>query len=395
VPPGLVVPIALLAILSVIAIPQPSLSQVQEVGDGPAVAEPEQVAGDAGGTTESEMVLIPGGEFLMGKEGYADFSPPHEVRIAPFFIDRFEVTNAQYLEFCKATDRRLPEFWGLDVYRSGPDYPEYPVIGVSWLDARDYARWRGARLPTEAEWEYAARGGLVNKNYSHGDDFDSTLYAPGGFTGSAAPIRVGSFPPNGFGLHDMTRNVCEWVSDWYDEDYYSMSPADNPTGPGRGSFKGVRSGGWHTGPYCSRVYFRTALKSNWVDFNVGFRCAQYEGASAALEMERTITELGIAMALAEYRAMRGSQPGTYYFDESEFNEMGYRLIGKEKIAEAIEVFELTAEAFPQSFNAYDSLGEAYMIHGDSESAIRNYRRALELNRACRTSRAALQKLTEE
>ncbi len=344
---------------------------------------------------EAEMALIPRGEFLMGKEGHQDFSPQHKVWIDPFYIDKYEVTNAQYFEFCEATDHKLPEFWGLDVYRSGLDHPDHPVVGVSWLDATAYATWRGARLPTEAEWEYAARGGLITRNYSHGDEMDSTLYAPSGFTGDGAPSPVGSFPPNGHGLYDMTRNVAEWVSDWYDYDYYAVSPQRNPTGPGHGKFRGLRGGGWHTGPYCSRVYIRTGLQSNWVDFNVGFRCAKYYGESAALRMERIIEESEIAAAVEAYREMRKSDAGTYYHDETEFNDMGYRLLADGKHAEAIEVFKLNTEAFPKSFNAFDSLGEAYMTQGNRNLAVVYYHRSLELNPANSGGRRKLAELEGE
>lgn len=343
-------------------------------------------------TTQEQMILLPGGEVRLGKDGFADFSPEHTARLDPFFIDRYEVTNAQYAEFCAATEHRLPEFWGLEVYRAGPDFPDHPVVGVSWLDARTYAAWRGCRLPSEAEWEYAARGGLLGQNYSHGDEFDSTLYAPSGFTGTAAPAPVGSFPPNGFDLYDMTRNVSEWVHDWYDPDYYSNSPAGNPTGPWHGTFRVIRGGGWHTGPYCSRVYYRAGLKSNWVDFNVGFRCARPQGESAALRMEEIILAEDIERGVAEYGRMRAQPPGVYYFDQFELNEMGYRLVGADRRAAATRVFELIVEAYPDSYNAHDSLGEVYALNGDRERAIEHYQRAIELYPKCRSSHAALQEL---
>jgi len=333
----------------------------------------------AAAPAEPEMVLIPGGTFLMGQTGHADFSPQHEVTISPFYMDKHEVTNASYQEFCEATGRRLPEFWGMEEYRSGPGYPDHPVVGVSWIDANAYAAWRGARLPTEAEWEYAARGGLAGKNYSHGDDLDSTLYAPGGWTGDGAPSAVCSYPPNGYGLCDMTKNVLEWVNDFYGREYYAGAPELDPTGPGYGKFHVCRGGGWHTGPYCSRVYIRTALQNNWVDFNVGFRCAKYAGTSAALRMEKTIEEKGIVRALEEYWDMKKADLGEYYFAEFEFNDLGYRLVEKEMLTEAIEVFRLNTEAYPHSFNAWDSLGEAYRKRGNTRLAIENYERSLEEN----------------
>jgi iron(II)-dependent oxidoreductase len=221
----------------------------------------------------TEMVRIPPGEFIMGDDSEGDHHPPHRVWVRSFYLDVYEVTNAQYFAFCRATDRKLPEFWGSQRYRCGPDWPDHPVVGISSRDAEAYAEWVGKRLPTEAEWEYAARGGLAGNHYAHGDEIDSTTanYSRAG-TGGTMP--VGSYPPNGFGLYDMSGNVVEWVADRYAADYYANSPAENPTGPETGKFRVIRGGGWHSGPYCSRVYFRNGLPANWLDFNVGFRCAR-------------------------------------------------------------------------------------------------------------------------
>jgi iron(II)-dependent oxidoreductase len=220
-----------------------------------------------------EMVLIPAGEFRMGSDDEGDHAPVHAVTVDSFYIDRFEVTNAQYHAFCLDTGRGLPEFWGMDSFRSGPAHPDHPVVGVSWYDAAAYAEWAGKRLPTEAEWEYAARGGLAGAAYPNGDELSPS---DANYTKSehGAPVAVGSYPPNGFGLHDAAGNVVEWVADWYASDYYSVSPNAGPTGPGDGKFRVIRGGGWHSGPGCNRVFFRNALPSNWRDINVGFRCAR-------------------------------------------------------------------------------------------------------------------------
>ncbi len=147
------------------------------------------------------------------------------------------------------------------------------MVFVSPGDARAYAAWRGKRLPTEAEWERAARGGLAGKKYVGGDELDSTRV---NFTLSrlGGPVAVGSFTPNGYGLYDMAGNVQEWVADRYDKVYYAGSPAEDPTGPEQGAYRVLRGGGWATGPGCMGVSRRYALPSNWVDFNVGFRCAR-------------------------------------------------------------------------------------------------------------------------
>jgi sulfatase modifying factor 1 len=221
----------------------------------------------------AELVLIPGGEFLMGADEQGDHSPVHRVRLGAFFIDRYEVTNAQYQSFCQATGRRLPQFWATSGFRSGPRYPNHPVVGVSWRDASDYAAWRGKRLPTEAEWEYAARGGLAGLDFPNGNSLQPS---DGNYneSGQGGPVGVGSYPANGFGLHDMQGNVVEWVADLYGAEYYASSPAVKPQGPATGRFRVIRGGGWHSGASCNRVHFRNALPPNWVDFNVGFRCAK-------------------------------------------------------------------------------------------------------------------------
>ena len=225
---------------------------------------------------DTTMVLIPAGEFVMGREGTGDNSPPHAVRLSAFHLDRCEVTNAEYEAFCKATGKDLPFFWGLDRFRSGSKYPDHPVIGVNSGDAREYAKWRGKRLPTEAEWEYAARGGLAGMKYAGGNTLDSSKV---NFTRSKqdGPVAVGSYEPNGYGLCDMAGNVQEWVADRYGAEYYKTSPAEDPQGPEQGRFRVIRGGGWYTGPMCMDVGLRYALPSNWVDFNVGFRCARDAG----------------------------------------------------------------------------------------------------------------------
>ncbi|UCF79419.1 MAG: formylglycine-generating enzyme family protein [Candidatus Eiseniibacteriota bacterium] len=240
----------------------------QETGSDGAETVPEETAGAA-----SDCVVIPGGEFLMGSDGEGDHAPAHRVRIDSFCMDKYEVTNAQYAAFCQETGRKMPEFWGMGRFRSGPDFPDHPVTGVSWRDAEAYAEWCGKRLPTEAEWEYAARGGLEGKAFPYGDTADSTL-ANYTKSGEGGTVAVGSYPANGFGLHDMAGNVSEWVSDYYDGEYYGESPSDNPKGPEEGKFRVFRGGGWHSGPSCTRVFYRNALPTNWVDFNVGFRCAK-------------------------------------------------------------------------------------------------------------------------
>lgn len=222
-----------------------------------------------------DMVLIPGGEFLMGDDEEEDNSPIHKVYVDSFYMDKYEVTNAQYFKFCKQTGRSLPEFWGMKEFHSGLDFPKHPVVFINWRHAEAYAKWAGKRLPTEAEWEYAARAGLVGKDFPNGDYLDSTM--ANFFSKERVPkgtVPVGSYPPNGYGLYDMAGNVGEWVLDYYDKNYYKNSAYKNPSGPKKGKFVVIRGGGWHSGITCVRVHYRNCLKKGWIDFNLGFRCVK-------------------------------------------------------------------------------------------------------------------------
>ena len=225
---------------------------------------------------EDAFVEIPSGAFAMGGDTEPDHRPIHHVEISSFRLTKFHVTNAQYAAFCGVAEHHFPEFWGQDRYHCGPAFPNHPVVGVSWLDASAFAEWAGGRLVTEAEWEYAARGGFEGEAYPFGDEIDPTKanYARTGPTGTAP---VGSYAPNGYGLHDMCGNVVEWVTDRYDPTYYTRSPKADPPGPETGKHRVIRGGGWHSGVSCNQVFWRHALPLSWVDFNVGFRCAKDTG----------------------------------------------------------------------------------------------------------------------
>ena len=225
---------------------------------------------------DPSMVLIPGDEFVMGKDsekGY-NYSPAHRVKVDSFFMDRHEVTNAEYYLFCKTTGYKLPEFWNTDLFNSGEDYPDYPVIGINWGDAFKYAKWAGKRLPTEAEWEYAARGGLIDNEYPNGNAWTKAKAKQDSIGWKNLTEPVEKYEPNAFGLYDMAGNVWEWVYDNYSENYYQESENDNPKGPENGGNRVIRSGSWHSGAMCKKVYFRKGLPGNWCDFAVGFRCAR-------------------------------------------------------------------------------------------------------------------------
>ncbi len=223
------------------------------------------------------MVLIPAGWFLMGSPegvGGSDEHPQHKVWVDAFWIDRYEVTNAQYEKFMKATGHSVPEFWNDDDFNK----PEHPVVGVSWDDAVAYAQWAGKRLPTEAEWEKAARGGLVGKRYPWGDGIS---HYNANFEGTEGRDRwngtspVGSFPPNRYGLYDMAGNAWEWCADWYGYNYYSSSPERNPKGPNIGKLRSLRGGGWGYNPDHVRVASRRYCygRPMYTVNHLGFRCA--------------------------------------------------------------------------------------------------------------------------
>lgn len=220
------------------------------------------------------MALIPAGEFNMGKNSgtTSDWQPEHMVKISSFYMDKHEVTNREYYDFCIATKNALPFFWGMKEFNSGMDFPDFPVVGVTFYDAQNYAKWANKRLPTEAEWEYAARGGLTGMNFPFGDQIDSTKTNYG--RKYKGILKVGSFPPNGFGVFDISGNVWEWTSDFYSNNYYASSQSENPKGPENGRFKVIRGGSWHSGAMCNQTYYRNGLSPSWVDFAVGFRCVR-------------------------------------------------------------------------------------------------------------------------
>ena len=215
------------------------------------------------------MVLIPAGNFQMGSNDGDDDDekPVHIVHIDAFYMDADEVTNAQYRKFMSATGHRKPSYYWND---SAYNQPNQPVVGVDWHDAVAYARWAGKRLPTEAEWEYAARGGLSGKKYPWGDLVGSSQANYNRNVGK--PVPVGSFEPNGYGLYDMAGNVYEWCADWYDSQYYSNSPSRNPQGPSSGTSRVLRGGGWNVTSVNMGVYDRLMSGILSMHPHVGFRC---------------------------------------------------------------------------------------------------------------------------
>jgi len=244
-----------------------------------------------------KMVYISAGTFMMGSnDGDADEKPVHEVYTDAFYMDEHEVTNEQYCKFLNAISVKDDGYRWLDssgnrliyhnssyckIEKSGSrfkpksGYENHPVIYVYRSGADAYAKWVGGRLPTEAEWEKAARGGLDGQKYPNGNSIshdDANYKGTGGRDRWERTAPVKSFAPNGYRLYDMAGNVYEWCSDIWDADYYSKSPKNNPTGPSSGSYYVVRGGSW----YHDSNRVRCGFRFNVYDFNddddyVGFR----------------------------------------------------------------------------------------------------------------------------
>jgi formylglycine-generating enzyme required for sulfatase activity len=280
------------------------------------------------------MIKLDGGPFLMGTEDADGFpadgeGPVREIELEPFWIEPFAVTNRRFAEFIEATEYEteaqrygwsfvfgglLPDDfppthgaaqapWWRQVHGAtwrmpeGPkttieDRLDHPVVHVSWRDAVAFCDWAGLRLPTEAEWEYAARGGLEQKRFPWGDErepdgehrmnvwqgtFPSENTLDDGFFGTAP---ADSFVANGFGLHNTSGNVWEWCADWFDSGYPGVSPSSNPSGPEVGEAKVIRGGSYlcHDS-YCNRyrVAARTSNTPDSTTGNMGFRCARSVG----------------------------------------------------------------------------------------------------------------------
>jgi formylglycine-generating enzyme required for sulfatase activity len=283
-----------------------------------------------------DMVLLPGGRFWMGTgqaDGYMEDGegPVHPVRLDPFWIDRYAVSNARFGAFVAATGyvteaerfgwsfvfvgllpddfpptRRVAHApWWRQVHGADWRHPEgpqsqiadrlsHPVVHVSWNDATAFCHWSGTRLPTEAEWEYAARGGLERRTYPWGDElepggehrmnvwqgrFPSVNTCADGYYGTAP---VDAYLPNGYGLYNMTGNVWEWCRDWYSTAYYAHAPRLNPRGPRGGSRRVIRGGSYlchRSYSYRYRVAARAANTPDSATCDIGIRCVREAGAA--------------------------------------------------------------------------------------------------------------------
>ena len=236
--------------------------------EGPTHASPAIV--------EPRCALVPAGEFLMGcDQGRDEERPAHRVWVAAFEMAVYQVRNADFAVFMQATGYPAPPNWGR------PDFsdPDLPVVSVSWVEAQKYCDWLSAatgrryRLPTEAEWERATRGGVENRLYPWGDE-PPTARADyqrrwGGEV--RGPLPVGQSEPNPYGIYDLCENVHEWCADWYQADYYAHSPERQPRGPDRGERRASRGGSWRHHIKVSRVAARSSIPPAFQYADYGFR----------------------------------------------------------------------------------------------------------------------------
>lgn len=228
----------------------------------------EKATAPGGPDKYADMVLVPAGEFVMGsaESRIASEAPPHKVWLDAYYIDRYEVTSARFKEFLKATGRKGPR----QHYR---DEDGYPAVYMDWFDAQAYCEYRGKTLPTEAQWEKAARGGSAWR-YCFGDDRAELGEYAWFWVNSGRKIHpVGGKKPNGYGIYDMHGNVLEWTADWYKGDYYSESPAKNPAGPAEGKDKVIRGGSSYVTAELCRSAARMKSSPYTRYSGKGFRCA--------------------------------------------------------------------------------------------------------------------------
>jgi formylglycine-generating enzyme required for sulfatase activity len=242
---------------------------------------------------EDDMVLIPAGEFTMGRSakdeftgcqalnqecqlsGFMDEEPIHKLVLDAFSIDKTEVTNALY-QACEEQGACTPPQESNSNtqanYYGNPEFDNYPVIYITWDQAKTYCEWRGARLPTEAEWEKAARG-TDGRTYPWGENIDESFanfnYGVGDTT-AAGSYEKGKSP---YGIYDMAGNVWEWVADWYSETYYGKPPTENPTGPVAGEMRVLRGGSWGLAGLSVSTSYRYARDPAETSPDLGFRCA--------------------------------------------------------------------------------------------------------------------------
>jgi formylglycine-generating enzyme required for sulfatase activity len=265
----------------------PTATEVEPAATNEPIDLPEKITE----TNNSEMLLIPAGEFQMGSSvGGSGELPIHTVWLDSFYIDLFEVTHEQFSAFLDSEGNQEEggETW-LDADATGlhlssseeswqveEGYESHPIFELTWYAANAYCQWRGARLPTEAEWEKAARGTILEDGrvYPWGiGEIDNDKANFNRYYEETLP--VGSLPAgvSSYGVHDLAGNISEFTADWYDRDYYSNSPIENPTGPESGDMRVVRGGSYYDQPHLLLSTYRLGVNPNWSNNVTGFRCA--------------------------------------------------------------------------------------------------------------------------
>ncbi|MDF0643230.1 MAG: SUMF1/EgtB/PvdO family nonheme iron enzyme [Nitrospira sp.] len=250
--------------------------------DGQTV-DVKAVAGKDG----APMILIPAGAFKMGSnEGLPNERPEHQVLLDNYYIDQYEVTLSLYRKFLESGNHDSPPTWDDEAATTVGDRP---AVGMKWDDAAAYCQWVGKRLPTEAEWEKAARGTDGRRypwghmqpfvdiaNYNRGvwvSEAVTLVSVTSGLEGMSVRhgLKTGGRSP--YGLAHMAGNAAEWVADWYDREFYQLSPEKNPTGPSKGEKRVIRGGSWADLPPALRVTARFSAEPEFEDRTIGFRCA--------------------------------------------------------------------------------------------------------------------------
>lgn len=241
-----------------------------------------------GQAQQEPMVRIPAGPFEMGRSHelpddhlkwfpqlLRDDRPVRTVALGAFDIDAHEVTNREYSQFVEAGLARKPHYWPRGRIPEGK--ADQPVANVTWDEAHAYCRWKGKRLPTEAEWEKACRGGLTAKKFPWGDEEAESERAH--YDSVKGPKATCSYESNGYGLCDMAGNVWEWTADRYAKDYYSVGSSQNPQGPTAGRYRVLRGGSWADVPKFLTCAHRSFSRPEERSPNIGFRCARTAEAS--------------------------------------------------------------------------------------------------------------------
>ena len=262
----------------------PALGQTPTCRATARTIDPAQAAATTPVFNTAEEILIPAGSFQMGCDSSnpaescnGDEQPLHTVMLDAYSIDKYEVTNARYKACVDAGGCEPPQeasSYTRAVYFGNPEFADYPVIQVNWHQASAFCAWEGKRLPTEAEWEKAARG-TDGRIYPWGDQAPTQELANfDGNVGDTTP--VGSYPAGAspYGVMDMAGNVWEWVNDWYDGSYYSQSPSENPQGPASGEYRVLRGGSWDSYVFSVRSASRLFNGPGIWYYSFGFRCVR-------------------------------------------------------------------------------------------------------------------------